>query len=113
MRIGVDVDQYQSYRPRSMHPDKRREAPAPRSAEAIQQIAHKTAKGGNVIFNAANDGIGVAAFYDAASKLPADIQTKIDAALARHEGRLRRHLSARTRLREDPGPADRRLPTTR
>ena len=49
---------------------------------SIQQIAAKTAKGGLVFYNAANDGIGVSPFYEAASKLPADIQTKIDAALA-------------------------------
>ncbi len=81
--IGVDVDQYQSY-PAS-------QACILTSAEkhlsvsvatSIQQIAAKTAKGGLVFYNATNDGIGVSPFYDAASKLPADIQTKIDAAVA-------------------------------
>ena len=81
--IGVDVDQYQSY--------KASKACILTSAEkhlavsvtnSIQQIAAKTAKGGKVIFNAANDGIGVAPFYDAASKLPADIQATLDKAIA-------------------------------
>ena len=81
--IGVDVDQYQSY-PASQpciltSATKHLTATV---AAAIQQISDKSAKGGKVIFNAANDGIGVAAFYEAASKLPGDIQTKIDAAVA-------------------------------
>ena len=81
--IGVDVDQHESY-PAS-------QACILTSAEkhlavsvsnSIQQISAKTAKGGLVFYNAANDGIGLAPFYDAASKLPTDIQTKIDAAIA-------------------------------
>jgi basic membrane lipoprotein Med (substrate-binding protein (PBP1-ABC) superfamily) len=81
--IGVDVDQYQSY-PAS-------QACILTSAEkhlsvtvaaSIKQISDKSAKGGKVIFNAANDGIGVAPFYEASSKLPADIQTKLDTAIA-------------------------------
>jgi basic membrane protein A and related proteins len=80
--IGVDVDQYQSY-PAS-------QACLLTSAEkhltvsvanSIEQISAGTAAGGKVIFNAANDGIGVSSFYEAASKLPSDIQTTIDAAL--------------------------------
>ncbi len=81
--IGVDVDQYQSYAAS--------QACILTSAEkhlsvsvstSIQQIAAKTAKGGKLVYNAANDGIGVSPFYGAASKLPADIQTTIDTALA-------------------------------
>ena len=81
--IGVDVDQYQSYAAS--------QACILTSAEkhlsvsvsnSIQQIAAKTAKGGKIIFNAANNGIGVSPFYDAASKLPADIQATIDKAIA-------------------------------
>jgi basic membrane protein A len=83
--IGVDVDQYQSY-------------PASQkciltSAEkhltvsvstAIQQISDKTAKGGRYEFNAKNDGIGVAPFYQAGTdgRLPSDMQAKVDAAIA-------------------------------
>ena len=81
--IGVDVDQYQSY--------KASKACILTSAEkhlavsvstSIQQIAAKTAKGGLIFYNAANDGIGVSPFYDAASKLPADIKTTLDKAIA-------------------------------
>jgi basic membrane lipoprotein Med (substrate-binding protein (PBP1-ABC) superfamily) len=81
--VGVDVDQYQSYAAS--------QACILTSAEkhlsvsvsnSIQQIAAKTAKGGKIIFNAANDGIGVSPFYDAASKLPADIKATLDKAIA-------------------------------
>ena len=81
--IGVDVDQHESY-PAS-------QACILTSAEkhlalsvndSIVAIAGGTAKGGLTFFNAKNDGIGVSPFYDAASKLPADIQTKIDEATA-------------------------------
>jgi len=81
--IGVDVDQHESY-PAS-------QACILTSAEKhlalsvsdeIQAIAGGTAKGGMTYFNATNEGIGVSPFYDAASKLPADIQTKIDEATA-------------------------------
>jgi basic membrane lipoprotein Med (substrate-binding protein (PBP1-ABC) superfamily) len=51
-------------------------------ADSIEAISAKTAKGGLTFFNATNDGVGVSPFYDAASKLPADIQTTLDAATA-------------------------------
>ena len=81
--IGVDVDQHKSY-PASQACilTSAEKHLAVSVATSIEQIAAKTAKGGRVIYNANNDGIGVSPFYDAASKLPADIQTKIDAALA-------------------------------
>jgi basic membrane lipoprotein Med (substrate-binding protein (PBP1-ABC) superfamily) len=81
--IGVDVDQYQSY-PASQACilTSAEKHLAVTVAAAIKQISDKSAKGGKVIFNAANDGIGVAPFYEASSKLPADIQTKLDTALA-------------------------------
>jgi len=81
--IGVDVDQHESY-PAS-------QACILTSAEkhlalsvndSIVGIADGTAKGGLTYFNAKNDGIGVSPFYDAASKLPTDIQAKIDEATA-------------------------------
>ena len=81
--IGVDVDQHESY-PAS-------QACILTSAEkhlalsvndSIVGIADGTAKGGMTFFNAKNDGIGVSPFYDAASKLPSDIQAKIDEATA-------------------------------
>jgi basic membrane protein A len=81
--IGVDVDQYQSYAAsQACILTSAEKHLAVSVSTSIQQINAKTAKGGKVIYNANNDGIGVAPFYDAASKLPADIQTKIDAALA-------------------------------
>ncbi len=81
--IGVDVDQHESYAASQKCILTSAEKHLATSvSNSIQQIALKTAKGGIVIYNAANDGIGVAPFYDAASKLPADIQTKIDAAIA-------------------------------
>ena len=65
-----------------MHPDQRREASRRVGLDVDPADRPSTAKGGKVIYNAANDGIGVAPFYDAASKLPADIQTKLDTAIA-------------------------------
>jgi basic membrane protein A len=81
--IGVDVDQHESY-PAS-------QACILTSAEkhlalsvndSIVAIAGGTAKGGLTYFNAKNDGIGVSPFYDAASKVPADTQAKLDEAIA-------------------------------
>jgi basic membrane protein A len=81
--IGVDVDQHESY-PAS-------QACILTSAEkhlalsvndSIVAIADGSAKGGLTYFNAKNDGIGVSPFYDAASKVPADTQAKLDEAIA-------------------------------
>jgi basic membrane protein A and related proteins len=81
--IGVDVDQYQSYAASQACILTSAEKHLSVSvSKSIQDISAKTAKGGLVFFNATNDGIGVSPFYEAASKLPADIQTKLDAALA-------------------------------
>jgi basic membrane protein A len=81
--IGVDVDQHESY-PASQACilTSAEKHLATSVSESIQGIAAGTAKGGLVFFNATNDGIGVSPFYDAASKLPADMQTKVDAAIA-------------------------------
>ena len=52
-------------------------------SNSIQQIADEHRQGRpRLLQRQANDGIGVSPFYDAASKLPADIQAKLDAALA-------------------------------
>jgi basic membrane protein A len=81
--IGVDVDQHESYAASAACILTSAEKHLAVSVEdSVKQVSDKTAKGGKVFFNASNDGIGLAPFYDAASKLPADIQTKIDAALA-------------------------------
>ena len=81
--IGVDVDQYQSYAAsQACILTSAEKHLAVSVSTSIQEIAADTAKGGKIIYNAANDGIGASPFYEAASKLPADIQTKLDAALA-------------------------------
>ena len=81
--IGVDVDQYQSYAAsQACILTSAEKHLAVSVSTSIQQISAKTAKGGKVLYDAANDGIGVAPFYEAASKLPADIQTQLDTALA-------------------------------
>jgi basic membrane protein A and related proteins len=81
--IGVDVDQHESY-PASAACilTSAEKHLAVSVSDSIVGIADGTAKGGLTYFNALNDGIGVSSFYDAASKLPADIQTQIDAAIA-------------------------------
>ena len=81
--VGVDVDQYQSY-PASQACilTSAEKHLAVSVATSIQQVSDKSAKGGLVFYNASNDGIGVSSFYEASSKLPSDIQAKIDAAIA-------------------------------
>ena len=81
--VGVDVDQYQSYPASQACILTSAEKKLVRSvSESIKAIAAGTAAGGKVFFNASNDGIGLSPFYEAASKLPSDIQSKIDAAYA-------------------------------
>jgi basic membrane protein A len=81
--IGVDVDQYQSYAASQKCILTSAEKHLTVSVtNSIQQIAAGTAKGGKVFFNATNDGIGLAKFYDATSKLPADIDATVAKALA-------------------------------
>lgn len=81
--IGVDVDQHESY-PASQEciltsAEKKLSNSV---SQSIVAIADGSAAGGRTTFNAANDGIGVSAFYDAASKLNPDTQSLVDAALA-------------------------------
>ena len=80
--IGVDVDQYASY-PASQKclVTSAEKHLAVSVATSIKQISDKSAKGGLVFYNAANNGIGVSQFTNAASSIP-DLQSKIDAALA-------------------------------
>lgn len=81
--VGVDVDQHESYPASQKCILTSAEKHLAKSvADSIEGIAAGTAKGGKVIFDAKNDGIGVSPFYDAASKLPADMQSKIDTAKA-------------------------------
>jgi basic membrane protein A len=80
--IGVDVDQHESY-PASqaciLTSAEKHLAVSVR--ESIKAIAANTAKGGLTFYNADNDGIGVSPFYGAASRLPSDMQQKVDAAI--------------------------------
>jgi basic membrane protein A len=81
--VGVDVDQHQSYPASAACILTSAEKKLANSvAQSISAIAAGTGKGGLTYFNATNDGIGISPFYDAASKLPTDIQSKIDAATA-------------------------------
>ena len=84
--IGVDVDEYQSYT--------NADACIITSAEkhlssavdqTIKAIAGNTAKGGISKFNATNDGVGYSPLNEnsaLASKVPSDVQGKLDAAVA-------------------------------
>ena len=81
--VGVDVDQHESYaaaQPCILTSAEKKLANS--VSQSIVGIADGTAKGGKTIFDAANDGIGVSPFYDAASKLAPDTQAKVDEALA-------------------------------
>lgn len=80
--IGVDVDQYNSYAAsQKCLVTSAEKHLAVSVSTSIQQISMKTAKGGIIVYNAANDGIGVSAFTNAATSVT-DLQTKIDAAIA-------------------------------
>jgi len=81
--IGVDVDQFASY----PSADKCIVTSAEKHlsnavSQSIAAIAGKTAKGGVAKFDATNDGIGYSAFQNATIKVPADVQAKLDAAVA-------------------------------
>lgn len=81
--IGVDVDQHESYPASQACILTSAEKKLSNSVEqSIVAIANGSAAGGRVTFDAANDGIGASAFYAAASKLAADTQSKVDAAIA-------------------------------
>jgi len=81
--IGVDVDQFLSY----TNGDKCIVTSAEKKLtftveSSIKAIAAGTAKGGDSLWNAANNGIGISDFHDKASLISADLKTKLDAALA-------------------------------
>jgi basic membrane protein A len=81
--IGVDVDQFLSY-PTA---DKCIVTSAEKHlANAVSQsiagISAGTAKGGIAKFDATNNGIGYSAFQNTTIKIPADVQGKLDAAIA-------------------------------
>lgn len=81
--IGVDVDQFLSYPAAGKCIVTSAEKHLQSAVDqAIKAISGGTAKGGNSGFDANNDGIGVSPGHDLASKWPADLQGKLDAALA-------------------------------
>jgi basic membrane protein A len=83
MAIGVDVDEYQSY----PSADKCIVTSAEKHlssavSQTIAKIAAGTAAGGIAKYDATNDGIGISKFQNTAITIPADVQGKLDAALA-------------------------------
>ncbi len=81
--IGVDVDQYQSYPSADKCIVTSAEKHLSKAVSStIQAIAAGTAKGGVSKFDATNDGIGVSPFQNTSITIPADVQGKLDAALA-------------------------------
>jgi basic membrane protein A len=81
--IGVDVDQYLSY----PTDDKCIVTSAEKHLssavnQTITAIAGGTAAGGVSKFNAKNDGIGYSPFHNTSITIPADVQGKLDSALA-------------------------------
>ncbi len=81
--IGVDVDQYLSY----PNGDKCIVTSAEKKLtltveSSIKAIAAGTAVGGDSLWNAANGGIGISDFHDKKSLISADLQSKLDAAMA-------------------------------
>lgn len=81
--VGVDVDQFLSYPAAGKclitSAEKHLQTAV---SQAIKAISDGTAKGGNSLFDANNDGVGVSPGHDLASTWPADLQGKLDAALA-------------------------------
>ncbi len=81
--IGVDVDQALSYPNAAKCTVTSAEKHLAVSVEqTLVAMANGTAKPGDNLWNAANDGIGVSPGHDLASKITADIQKKVDDALA-------------------------------
>lgn len=82
--IGVDVDQWVSLGAPAnkciiTSAEKHVESAV---AQAIEGIAAKTLTAGDVLFNANNDGIGVADFHDKASMFGPEVTTALNTALA-------------------------------
>jgi basic membrane protein A len=83
LAVGVDVDEYLSY----TTADKCIVTSAEKHlSSAVQQtiagIADGSVKGGVKTFDASNGGIGVSPFHNTSIAIPADVQGKLDAALA-------------------------------
>jgi basic membrane protein A and related proteins len=81
--IGVDVDQYQSYpTAQKCIVTSAEKHLSTAVSQTIKAIKAGTAKGGVSVFNAKNDGIGISKFQNSSVTIPADVQGKLDAALA-------------------------------
>ncbi len=81
--IGVDVDQALSYPNAAACTITSAEKSLALSVSTdIQNIVAGTQAGGDDHWDASRDGIGYAPFHDMASKMPADLQAALDAALA-------------------------------
>jgi basic membrane protein A len=81
--IGVDVDQFLSYPNAAKCIVTSAEKHLSSAVDqVIKAIAAGTQQPGNAHFDAKNDGIGVSPYHDHASAVPADVQGKLDAALA-------------------------------
>jgi basic membrane protein A len=81
--IGVDVDQYLSTpdaAPCLLTSAEKKLSNA--VSQLIVAVANGTDVGGNVFFDASNEGIGLAPFYEAASLITPEIQSAIDTATA-------------------------------
>ncbi|MEA2607450.1 MAG: basic rane protein [Chloroflexota bacterium] len=81
--IGVDVDQFLSYPNGDKCIVTSAEKKLTLTVEAsIKAIGAGTAAGGDSLWNAKNDGIGISDFHDKKSLISADLQSKLDAAMA-------------------------------
>ena len=83
LAVGVDVDEYLSYPSADKCIVTSAETHLSSAVnQTVLAIANNTAKGGVSKFNANNDGIGYSPFHNANVTIPADVQGKLDAALA-------------------------------
>ena len=79
--VGVDVDQALSYpNAAACTVTSATKSLALSVEQDIAAIVSGTAKGGDDHWDAARDGVGLAPFYDLESRIPADLQTKLDEA---------------------------------
>lgn len=81
--IGVDVDQFVSTPDTAKCTVVSAEKKLTKAvSDAIQRIAAKSDKGGTITLDITTDSVGLSSFHDSASMITADIQAKIDAAVA-------------------------------
>jgi basic membrane protein A len=81
--IGVDVDQHESTPETAKCTVTSAEKKLTKAvSDAIGRVADGSAKGGTVPLDITTDSVGLAPFYDFQSLITADIQSKIDAAIA-------------------------------